>query len=520
MKRLLKFRSLLLLPVGLSISALLMSFTLSNLSAMSKLSTGDGKLSPPTENVLTFSLVDAVKKALTNSPSIKAGDYRTEKARLLTEAVRAKKFVPHLKLSIKTGVVPEARGDVLNSPDQQTDLEGLGPFYRLELQAVQPLFTFGRLPSAARAAGGAFKAQKAKAELDKQEFTLMVINAYWALRSAQEAQGMATKLQRDFKKLLNEVKKRSRDEDSDIDDSKLLEIQAESFSITETIESCNALLHTARQSFNGILGLDGSAVSVTAGEKTPALPGGCLRRLSEGQRAAPLGTPLALRAVGGEPGNDTILDSGLSPFLRSALQRHKGLEALEAAILATEAKIQMEAAEKKPMLYLGAGFKWSHAPNRDDQKNPFVYDNFNYLKVAAFLGLDWDLNHKSTNIAVKRLRMEKKAMEQDAIAVKTLLQVKIKKALEDVRKYSSLFDEAQKSLKTAKSWLRLDLDNWDMGLGNSESLLKAYKAYYKLQEKVIRYRFLTNTSMARLAYDMGDVNLYLEWIKNEKLNIN
>ena len=48
------------------------------------------------------------------------------------------------------------------SPDSSSDLDSLGPFYRLELKFVQPLWTFGKLDALEGLAQKGLDAQRAR----------------------------------------------------------------------------------------------------------------------------------------------------------------------------------------------------------------------------------------------------------------------------------------------------------------------------------------------------------------------
>jgi outer membrane protein TolC len=73
---------------------------------------------------------------------------------------------------------------------------------------------------------------------------------------------------------------------------------------------------------------------------------------------------------------------------------------------------------------------------------------------------------------------------------------------------------ARESLKASKSWLRLSLENWDMGIGEVDRLLDAYEAYYRMKGVEIEMELEYNLSLARVAKALGDLDLYLDWVKS------
>jgi hypothetical protein len=88
----------------------------------------------------------------------------------------------------------------------------------------------------------------------------------------------------------------------------------------------------------------------------------------------------------------------------------------------------------------GAEFGW--AGNRTRQNNPFLYDNFNYLNIGAFLGATWNLNHSAASIGEQEYRQKGIACLGVAIA-KTQIKLEAINAYEDVLLAQSHFAAVQ-----------------------------------------------------------------------------
>jgi len=67
---------------------------------------------------------------------------------------------PDIAFKGRTGLVPEAKGDVFDSPDTANSLSGLGAFWRFEVSLIQPISTFGKIPAARQAAEDAVRLRR------------------------------------------------------------------------------------------------------------------------------------------------------------------------------------------------------------------------------------------------------------------------------------------------------------------------------------------------------------------------
>ena len=76
---------------------------------------------------------------------------------------------------------------------------------------------------------------------------------------------------------------------------------------------------------------------------------------------------------------------------------------------------------------------------------------------------------------------------------------------------------ARQTRRVTRRWLRVAADNWDLGIGEAETLLKAYQADYRLQGVVIERQYELNVSLAELAAALGEFDLYLRWFRDGRV---
>jgi len=72
--------------------------------------------SAPAEE-LKLTLSSALEMAVDKSHFVRSADLEVDKAGVAVKRARAERYVPEAELLVETGVVPAARGTVLDSPD-------------------------------------------------------------------------------------------------------------------------------------------------------------------------------------------------------------------------------------------------------------------------------------------------------------------------------------------------------------------------------------------------------------------
>lgn len=438
------------------------------------------------EHTREISISEAVNKATTLHPSVKNSEINVAKTRLMVKEARMSRFIPVLKLSGKTGIVPEARGDIFSSQDSQTDLDGLGPFYKLDLKLVQPVLTFGRGSSALKAARKGVEISIAQKRDAIERVSLDTIKAYWALSGAKRAVTVAADLKKNFDKLQGEVEKLLEDEDSEVDDSQLLEVKTNKYLIeSQYLQSQNAVVRT-EEMLRALTGIKSNTSLTPVKHRTPVVK---------------------------------FEENKIKAYTAKVVLSHFSLKGLKSAERALSYKKKFHKSEMKPLVYVAGGFSWAYTPNRDDQKNPFVNDTFNYRSIGAYIGVEWDLNPIRKKIAWRKTEKEEEVLKNQKVLLKEKIRLEFKSALQKTAERSKLLKSLKKSMKAAKSWLTLTLDNWESGLGEVAPVIKAYKAYYELKGLEIKKETELNITIAELAYKMGDIKKYLKWVKNEQIQI-
>jgi len=430
-------------------------------------------------------LRETLERAQTESHLVKAGSIDVMKAGEGVRKARAMRFLPEAKVNLAGGLVPEARGTVVASEDSSESLNDLGPYYRLELKLVQPLWTFGKLDALENLARAGLAAQQARRALTGEGVAVDAAKAYWALAAATRGEAVAGDMRRDFEELQREVEKRLADESSGIDDADLLEVKANRYGVDRLFFDATEARRLSGDVLRALLALPAESEPEAVDEPPPA---------------------------------DAIDPARTAEVVARAVEAHPEVRALTAAARALAAKVELQRKSRNPVLFIAAGAGYAHAGNRDKQDNPWVTDNFNYTRVGAEIGLAWDLNFYRQNIEVSEAADEQRALLEQLAALRAKVIVETGQALRATQRSRLLLESARAALKAAKSRLRLVLDNWETGIGEVRDVLDAYEKYYQLRIEEPQREYELNAALARLGFVLGDVNLYLGWVHDGKVS--
>ena len=431
-------------------------------------------------------LREAVERAIAESHLVKAGAFDVAKAGEGVRKAQALRILPEVTLNLGGGLVPEARGTVVSSPDTSSKLEDLGPYYRLELKLVQPLWTFGRLDATENLAREGLAAQRARSALTGQNVAFEATKAYWALVAAARGEAIARSMRRDFDKLQSEVEKRLADETSGVNDSDLFEVRTSSYSIDRLFSDALEVRRVSADALRVVLALPGNDEPALVEEPPPAVA-------LEQSRAAQVAA--------------------------QAVEAHPEVRAMAAAARTMAAKVELQRRSRNPVFFIAGGVGYAYAGNRDKQSNPWVDDTFNYSHIGAELGLRWDANLYRTGIEVSEVQAEYASLLEQLEVLRSKVGVEVRRAMREAERTNALLDSARNSLKAAKSRLRLVLDNWETGVGEVNTVIESYEKYYRLRVEEPQREYDLNVALARLGFVLGDVNLYLGWVHDGKVTL-
>ncbi len=411
------------------------------------------------------SLADALLLADKNHPNILAARAKLSFTRAQLDEAHSAPF-SMFRLSGGVGVAPELQGTSTYSPDNDVSLSsGVALAWRIDLQGVLPLWTFGKIGHLWEAAEANIKVHRAGVEKERDLVRLEVRRAYYGLLLARDAKLLLA----DVKKQLGKAEK----------------------ALTEKVDAGEAdaadlykLLTFASEVDVRDAEADKFVTSTLAGLRF--YTGAADFDAAD----APLAPPVhELGAI------DTYLGAANKYRPELAQVRH-GVEARTAQVHLAESGFY-------PDIGLALSLGLGVAPEIDDQINPFAYDPANYFRYGAGLAFQWNLDFVPQ---VARLKQAKSNLAEMRAVEKLAdggVEAEVRLAHAEVTDWQKRRAAFVKSTSYAKKWLIVTQQGIDVGTIEDKELLEPAKAYALGRFNVMNATMELDLAMAKLARATG-----------------
>jgi len=357
------------------------------------------------------------------------------------------------------GIAPRVRGNNIYSPNTEIYLSAdMGVFWRIGVEGVIPLWTFGKLTNLWNAAEAQIKVGESDVQKQKNMVRLDVRKAYFGLQLARDATALlneaAEKLDAAIERLEGEVKSGNADE---IDLYKLRTFRFELEGRRSEAKRYEAIALSSLRFLTG----EGQGFDIPADPLRPAK------------------RPLA----------------PVAQYLQAARVNRPEVNMLRAGLVAREAQAALARSKYFPDIGIAVGASWSRAPLVADQLNPYIRDDANYLRYGAALAMRWQLDFlpdaarlAQANAAVEELReTERYALGGIGVEVETAYA-----QVADAQRREQAFGNAQ---RTARQWVIAVQQGIEVGTKEDGDLVDAAR-----QWALQRYNHLTATMDLNLAW--------------------
>ncbi len=287
------------------------------------------------------------------SPQIQMQMDKLEQAHAQLDEI---KWIPWSQFSVSGGfaAVPEIRGTAVYSPNSDISLSSkLGPAWRITVDGVVPIWTFGKISSANAAASALVDVAAADVERVRNLVHHDVRRAYFGLMLAHDARYLLEKAAGRLDSAIGDAEGKD-----DGDEADLLRMKTYRAEIGARMGEVVKGERIATAALKFLSGLDEAALNV------PDEP------------IKPPRKPLV----------DVVV------YLAAAKTHRPEIKMVKAGVEARSAQVDFAKARLYPDIGLGLSFGWANSPVVTDQTNPYIVDNANYLRYAAGVVFKWNLD--------------------------------------------------------------------------------------------------------------------------------
>lgn len=424
------------------------------------------------QDTLRVNLADFIQKGLEVSGQIAYEGRAVELAENRVGQARSQQFLPRFELSSQHGLIPGVisktdlpSGQFYLDPNLENDWENWAIFTRAELSAVQPLFSWGAISSAvkaaqagARAAGYQFSAVKAEAELQLFELYYSYLLTIEISRILEEANREIDTVERRLYQMRD-------DGDPDLKESDLfkfdifkIEFQVQIVEVRESLDYVKRIWNYALQASPNVVYIPKESFL----------------------------DPLAYNLKNFDYYRTKAM--GLRPEL-------KGVESGIEALSSSKASVR---AQQFPMIFLGITGSFANTPNRPRQTNPFIINSTNFASGAVGLSIRQNLNFSSTRRSIERADIEYRRVTDLHKAVTDGIILELNDRYREAVIAESRLNQTREALVIARNWERNEQLNYDIGFGDVEDLLDAVQKVLELRLELKQNVFDLNRKSAAL----------------------
>jgi outer membrane protein len=428
-----------------------------------------------------------VKMALEASPELREADQDVIAAEADLAQARAAQWAQLDALAV-TGAVDSAEKPVVKIGPRMRTMGGtwvatlekgeedghLGPFGRLDLTIIQPLYTFGKISNRKEAAYHGVEVQRAEREKRKGEVILKVKELYFALLLAQQGKEAA----------------------SDI----------ESF------------IEDARKRIERLIQLGSTSVDESDLYRLEAYAAEAKRFKAKAETGSNLAYMALKRTIGLAPHEEFQLDLKELPkdtralgdqqeYIQRALQLRPEFEQIERGLQARRSLVEAAKADMYPSIFAAALGSFAGAPEREHFNEPYIGDDFNHASMGVVLGAKWHFDLGILQGKVDKAEAEYQRLLHTKEFATRNIPIEVAKYYQEAVENMNAFQASEKAAVASRKWIVVAFANFDMGVGQARDIFLALDRYGMNQGDYLHSLLKYHVALAKLSNAVGEYRL-------------
>ncbi|MFP6663546.1 MAG: TolC family protein [Deltaproteobacteria bacterium] len=425
------------------------------------------------------SLPEWIRGALAAAPEMAVARAEVAVRERRLGAAQAARFLPEFHALSIGGIARRARGTVLE-PLDSTSVNAYGPFTQVEVQFVQPLFTWGKITSSIEAAAHAVEAQLASGERTGNAIVEQAKDLYFNVLLARTLYGIVAETADGYDEALVTARERRDDGDTEITELDILYLRVGRAEIKKQLPRLQVGAEIALQ-----------ALRILGGESRTAALDVAERFLDP--------VPATVRAI--------------SWYEEQLFEQSPDWQQLQFGIAAQARQRDALEADYYPSLFLSGTFAYAYAPRRQRQLNPFAFDRFNYLRgPGGVLGVRWPLNFHLTAARVAAAQAEVEKLQAESRRARSGLRLQLQEAYDGVTQARESLEVLEDGRKAGRTILTFAVTNFDIGIGDASEILQALGNYARVSSSYYDFVKQYDMALARLTRVTGEEVMHLEGI--------
>ncbi len=423
-----------------------------------------------------ISLDEAIEKALTVDPRIEERRYLVEAARGLLQKAEG-----HGGWSLTSNsyiaIAPKTEGSIFKNGtcvvssaecelrDDRYDLDGLTPWYNIQMSLIKPLMTFGKLENYTAAAQANIRIKDGDVELQRNATIMNVKKAYYAYLAARDGRLLLDDVDKRVQRAVDLVQAWLDEGEGEAKQSDLYALQAGQAMIAKYRAQSAALEKIA---------LDGLKVLIG-------------RPLNEelevaSRRIRPLPLP----------------EQSLAELQALAMADRPEIAQLAAGLDARRSLLAASRASSSPNIYWGLAGIFSYAPGRERLENPFIYDPFNELGVTPVIGMRWNWAPGVSEAEQRSAEAELNAVIAKSSFAQSGIPYQVAEQYYQVQGYYEAVESLELATRSARRWMISSYTDFEAGLETADKIMIALQTYVLAASDYLQTTYQYNMHVAKL----------------------
>jgi len=428
-------------------------------------------------DTVRVNLQETIDRALAVSPDLDAARARARYAQARSRLARSGRFLTELKIESAGAMVPGLTNpnavpvdQLYLDPEVRNDYSRLRPYGQVQLDLLQPIYTFGTLKGTIRAAVHGAEAEAEAVRSEELGVALRAAGLYYNVLLADALHDLTDQATDVVDQAMREIDRLLEEGDPEVD-------EADRYQVLITEQELHRRIR-----------------EVTETRATAIAALGRQLMLSEGQVVLPTETVLTPLSFVPLP---------LSEYRGLALANRPELDQARAGLQAMQALVRVARAEYYPSIVFGFSSTVTGASNRHRQSNPFISDGFRRSTARTGIGFRQKLNFSQTRARVAQVQAQRDELQHLSTAAEQLVLIEVEQAWHARAMAEAALAAQDSALAISKEWLRVETINFDLDLGSTENLIDAVQANLELEARYLEAVWSFNMAILRLQHAAG-----------------
>ena len=426
-----------------------------------------------TSDTTVISLQEFIARGLENSGQMKYRENDLSLAENQLQQAKLNRVIPSIRFSSQHGIIPGVTssnpelsdGALYLDPNLKNDWEDWAIFTRAEIDAIQPIYTWGGIRNSILAAEYAKTSSEEQVNAIRAEASIQLLELYFSRLLAEELRTILDDARSTTERVGEELQTLMDEGNPDLDEADLFKYE---------LFLADFAIQTAE--------LDQSESAVKRLWDYILQP--------EPRQTYRPSDPY-LEEINAE----------LAPFetyQQSAFSHRPELKSVTAGMEAARLAVNATRSQNKPAILLGITASYANTPNRPRQTNPFIINSTNYANAGIGIVLRQNLNFATVQNQIEKNEIRYRKVQDLEQALTDGLMLELTDAYTKAKVARVTLDQTKNKLQTAKNWVGHEQLNWDLGFGNVDNLIEAVQKEFELRVELAQNIFDYNLMMARL----------------------